>query len=148
MGLFGVSNHCWSQRPGRTESHAVRQVWHGQVDLLGRGQRGVCIWNHVEHGTARSSALWKQALPQAQSEFLPSFFALAQRALAASEILFLAAADIPRVPGAFRGLPLFAVLLPERASMATTIRSRWSISSERIASVSIIKKLYKLRNPV
>jgi hypothetical protein len=95
------------------------------------------------HGLPALCLGWaKKAKEKAvQSEFLPSFFALAQRALAASEILFLAAADIIRVPSAFRGLPLFAVLLPERAWMATTIRSRWSISSVRIASVLVMGKI-------
>jgi hypothetical protein len=81
-------------------------------------------------------------LARTQSEFLPSFLALAQRALEASEILFLAAADMVRVPASLFGLPLFAVLLPERAWMAAVRRSRWSISSVRIESVSFMKKLY------
>jgi hypothetical protein len=48
-----------------------------------------------------------------------------------------------RVPTAFRGLPLFAVPLLERAWMAAPTRSRWSISSVRIASVWFMEKLYK-----
>jgi hypothetical protein len=91
------------------------------------------------HSLCRRS---RPELAGTQSEFLPSFLALAQRALEASEIRFLAAADMVRVPASFFGLPLFAVLLPERAWMAAVRRSRWSISSVTIASVSIMKKLY------
>ena len=73
------------------------------------------------HGLCRRS---RPELARTQSEFLPAFLALAQRALEASEILFLAAADMVRVPASFFGLPLFVMLLPERISMAAVRRSR------------------------
>lgn len=92
------------------------------------------------------------------NRFLPDFFAAAQRFRIASAILFLAAADIPRLffgpPAAGAGLvlvpggrprrlpppgtpPAEAPLTPSRARIAASSRPRSSLSCTTISERSI-----------
>ena len=84
-----------------------------------------------------------KALRVFYSAFLPAFFALAHLALAASEILFRAAAvnrcfglAAFRLPVDERGLP-FCRRVPSSAAIAAWMASRWFWSSRRMRVVSI-----------
>ena len=74
-----------------------------------------------------------------QREVLPARFALTQRAFAASEILFLAAAESRRLGRRRIALPvrLLLAVVPLKAEIAASILSRSSLSALIILVVSM-----------
>ena len=100
-------------------------------------------WKRPGHGNPSIRLAPLKALRVFYSAFLPAFFALAHLALAASEILFRAAAvnrcfglAAFRLPVDERGLP-FCRRVPSSAAIAAWMASRWFWSSRRMRVVSI-----------